>query len=303
MMTLNGMNFWNNNMDYAFRFLHMGDLLEMSKKSWDELPDAYRMRMQGTGVGKAQWSKIQKIHDQKRLTTWKGPYGDVTLPDPDKMGPDELALYKLSLDGYSSHGIIHPEFGDVPLYSDDPVGAMMFQFQGFAYAAQQKLARKLMKKGIQDPLTLQTLMAFGMFGVLSSLVRSTMYGEGEEWFESWTTPEGAIERTYELMVRSPLAVGASGMIGDLLMHSLQPINTITGTNLIPGASRRRQQDTIDIIGGPGVASINRFGKAVPGILGGIAEGSPGDVYDASKNILPFTSHIGVRALESALGDD
>lgn len=304
MMRVNGMNLWNVRQDMALRMTVMAHLWAEGKKGLSGMQPGFAARLRSAGITETKLERLVAEYSAKNVT-----YEGVILPDVDNWSKAAMEDMSRVIDTFSANGIIAPGLGEMPRFANDALGSLMFQFQGFGYAAQAKLVRNVQAKGVGDPIVLQGLLFMMLMTGISDMARETVNGRGPEYAESWSTPEGATQRVFNMFTRSPLAVSSVNTMAELMVNVAgrpgnQALKRIGLPAMIPQNSRLREREWFSILGGPGVATVNNLGAAA--VSGLAAAADPESNFESfaanAQRVMPFGSHVLYRALNSNLED-
>jgi hypothetical protein len=305
MMRLNLMNLWDGRIASAFRLAFMADAIDSFRKPWSSLSKELREGFLSMGIDEADAARMAKLADEHSVTMPNG----AKLPDIDNWPVADRNMFSRLIDQTAQEGRIAPTIGVQPRLVNSPIGAMFMQFTAFPYAAQQKFLRR----GIQDPLSpvfLQSVMIATLFSAVADAGRHVTRGQGEEWAESWNTPEGVTQRMFNIYSRGPMSVAYSGSLMDqlLILGGRAGNETLENIGLgrpLPQPSRLRERNIFEGLGGPSVTTINRLGL-LTATGAGAASGVQSDIDALPRQLqqtLPFASLWFVHAANAALGDE
>jgi hypothetical protein len=304
MMIANGMNFWNGRQDMFLRMGVIGNMWDKGRKGFAGLEPGFATKIRTAGVTE---KRFQRLMDEwsANVTKFEGMH----LPDIDKMSKGARDDLIMIVENFSANGIIAPGLGEMPTFANNPFGAIMFQFQGFGFAAQGKFARVALQKGLRDPLVMQAMLFMFSMSLVTDMAKAAQRGELDDYAESWQSPEGATQHFYNMISRGPMAVASTNFAAELGINVLgRALNTgleRAGVSpFIPQNHRLREREWWQIIGGPGVSTITDMGNAAVTGANVVGSGEFGESdWKAVKKIVPGTSHILYRGLENMLKDD
>lgn len=299
MMDLNLMNFWNSGWNHMLRPAHIVNLRTMAAKGFDELPENLQAVLRSSGIDGAALSRLDAAFKTKGTVK----ADSVELPDISKWSKADKELLRQYVETRSMNGIIEPGLGDMPLFANDPMGSLMFQFQGFPFTAQQKMVRRMQQKGIHDTLVQQSMMLMFFASVTALAARHVATGSPEKL--DFSKPGNLTQFIYDMILRSPMAVAGAGMWSELFVGMAgRPINTALGERIVPQRGRLAERDLGNILLGPGMATGQNLLTAIPEIGTDIAKGEFGSAGERAVGSLPLIStHFLWRALENSLEED
>ncbi len=301
MMDINLMNHWNARWDMMLRTAHMTNLWDIGKKGFDKADPLLQAAMRSGGIDATKLKRITQLYNEKNVKV-----GDAILPDIDNWPKDVQMDMIRWVNSRSMNGIIAPGLGDMPRFVNDPLGSLMFQFMGFPYAAQQKMARRMRQRGMNDPLVTQSLMVMLLSSTLGMAARKVSTGRTEDL--ELDDPKKLTQFVYDVLVRSPMAVAGVGFWSELAINvGGRPANNLLETmglpQIAPQNSRLRERETLGIFAGAGASVLGGLFQSGTNAAADVASGNFGDAAGRFSHTAPFTSHFLYRGLNAALEND
>lgn len=300
------MHHWSARMMRFTNLMLQVDLLKYAKMDWDKIPMSLRRGWATVGLGEAEVGRIRKLLDEHG--TIKTP-GGVELPNVNAWPAKQRENYVRAIREMGQTGIVNATPGSMPKMFRSPLGKMVGQFLSFPYAIQQKLIRPAMQHPT-SALSQQSLLLAVLFGAVSDAARQHVNNRGDEWEESWKTPDGVAQRMYEILARSALSVTMATNFTDVAsLAGGSTINTFLESNglapIIPEPSKLKQRSVDQAVLGPWATSMNRmFYLGVT--LGEAAAGSDSAqerLPEQLERSLPFGNLIWLNILETTLSEE
>jgi predicted nucleic acid-binding Zn-ribbon protein len=257
-MEINLMQHWNRAITRLLRKAGMRQLVTWGEKGWDTIPESYQATLRSRGIGPKDIEEFQRLFKERNVELVPG----LKLPDIDRWPAAARRKMERAVEIASGVGVVMPTLGDMPRWTNSPLGALFFQFTGFAYSSQNKFLRRV----AQDPTATSHMQALFMalfFTTMANGARATLRGDVDEWAESWETPEGAVQNMYEMFLRGPFAVAWSGSAAELLTSQLgrpanQGLEALGLRPVVPSVSRFQERSGLGRALGPTFAQGERL---------------------------------------------
>lgn len=264
---------------------------------YDKLSPALRAELAASGVGEAEARRLAVFFDKFGFDEIDGT---LKIPRLDKWMQAEDGDYMRDVfNGVllkaQRRSSIAAGAATLPSMMDNWVGAMLLQFQSYAF----QFTTNVLLGGTQRVLTVsdpRPLVALGMVILgagLTSEIRAAMRGEDTS---TWDTNKWA----WEVINRSGL-FGMYGPYADAAIKLVgRPVNDALGVNLFQASSKYRGNDWLNSLLGPWSGVI----KTTSGATSDLVRGEYSAAFDKAYRLIPLHQmHQGLTALGQALGDD
>jgi hypothetical protein len=192
------------------------------------------------------------------------------------------AAFERALLRYIDGNILTPGATDRPLWTQGEVGKVLTQFQGFGFAAHQRiLVAGLQQRDANALSSVLAMTALGMTSVaLRDLVRDGKIDEKRDaraWVRDGVDRSGVLSRVMEM----------DTMLGKATGVNVQ--RTLTGED----ASRFQGRSLVGQLGGPTAATIDGTARALRGAADGSMTGA--DVH-AIRKMIPYQNFLATKWL-------
>jgi hypothetical protein len=192
------------------------------------------------------------------------------------------AAFERALLRYIDGNILTPGAADRPLWTQGEVGKVLTQFQGFGFAAHQRiLVAGLQQRDANALSSVLAMTALGMTSVaLRDLVRDGKIDEKRDaraWVRDGVDRSGVLSRVMEM----------DTMLGKATGVNVQ--RTLTGED----ASRFQGRSLVGQLGGPTAATIDGTARALRGAADGSMTGA--DVH-AIRKMIPYQNFLATKWL-------
>jgi hypothetical protein len=302
MMTLNFMAHWNRAQSRGVR---KAAIMQLVTEDFDKLPANYQAVMRSRGIGPQDMAQFKKLHGEHSVELAPG----LRFPDVDNWPASARAKLERAIEVADGRAIIMPTLGDMPRWANTPLGAIFFQFTGFAYSSQNKFVRVLM----QDPTAashMQALFLALFLTVMAQGARAVLSSRTEEFVESWQSPDGVAQNLYEMYTRGPFAVAWSTAAADLAVGMTgragnQALQKLGLPSLLPQPSRFAERDLMSRTMGPSYTMgqrMMRMGAEGGAALTGGAE-EQDQFWRTAKRYTPGAGLTQLYGLDALLGDE
>jgi len=248
------------------------------------VPEMTAVRMRSIGIGDYE---IEQIAKEKEI--WGENTRGALFSNADQWkGVEARAAYERALLRYVDGNVLTPGATDRPLWSQGPVGSMLTQFQGFGFAAHQRV----LIAGLQqrDANALSSIISMIALGALSLALRDIVKdGKVDDkrdmrmWVRDSIDRSGVLSRVMEL----------DTIIGKATGVNVQ--RTLTGED----ASRFQGRSLVGQLGGPTAATIDGTARALRGLADGTVSGA--DVH-AIRRTIPLQNFLATKWLFDKVED-
>lgn len=234
--------------------------------------------MRAIGIGDYEVEQIMKEQD-----IWGEGTRGLLISNADQWKNLEArAAFERALLRYIDGNILTPGATDRPLWTQGEVGKVLTQFQGFGFAAHQRiLVAGLQQRDANALSSVLAMTALGMTSVaLRDLVRDGKIDEKRDaraWVRDGIDRSGVLSRVMEM----------DTMLGKATGLNVQ--RTLTGED----ASRFQGRSLVGQLGGPTAATIDGTARALRGMADGSMTGA--DVH-AVRKMIPYQNFLATKWL-------
>jgi hypothetical protein len=286
------MHAWNSHIRGSFGIDWANSVFKDVHKPFKDLSPSLQMFYRRHGLA-------QKEFDLLRAQYAKGSkkYGNgrVVLPDITKWDGEAYDLYKRVLKAAGDEAMLDPSVADRPFLKRNALGRMIIQFQSFVFTSGERFVAPMVQSMRLHPGELRQywslFIAFGIAG-MNDGIRAHMLGDGREWRNRWSDPQGVYDNFTGAFLRSPLAAGGSAwMYESVAALGGATINEVAEENLgfrpLREVTKWQQNQGMLGIFGPAVGLVNTLRTAA---LKG-AEGDHAEAADRLAKRLPVLNTI------------
>lgn len=264
---------------------------------YSKLTPQLRAELAASGVGEAEASRLAYFFDKHGFDEIDG---NLKIPRIDKWAQEEDGdlmrdVFNAVLLKAQRRSSIAAGAGTLPGMMDNWVGAMLLQFQSYAF----QFTTNVLLGGTQRVLTVgdtRPLVALGMVLLgagLTSEIRAAMRGEDTATWDNNKWAWEVINRSGLFGMYGPYADAAIKLVG-------QPVNQALGVDLFQVSSKYRGNDWLNSLLGPWSGVI----KTTSGATSDLVRGEYSAAFDKAYRLIPLHQmHQGLTALGQALGDD
>ena len=292
MNRLNGMAWWNKRTRVMFGTV----LLDNMRRDFSDFANLPVRKQQMYLRRQIDADMAARIH--RHFTEHGDEVDGVVFPNAERLVQDDPGAYNALVETITSvldEALIVPGVGDLPFFMSRPMGALLLQFQSFAFAAVNRYLRPLVQQ--HDAYAAMNLV-FGMgLGGLGYAARQVLKGE-----DGITKLEEQIEDSpqdlfYEALTRSPLA-GPAPLPLDMVTKLFGPaandrLADVGIPKLFPNTSRFEQRSAFLIPFGPSMGAAEQlweFGTATANLLGPDADGDDVELFRRKgERLAPFAN--------------
>lgn len=225
--------------------------------------------------------EVQKIAAEKEF--WEESHRGLLLSNADRWKSVEARnAFERALLRYIDGNVLSPGATDKPLWTQSDLGKVLTQFQGFGFAAHQRV----LIAGLQqrDANALSSILAMTALGITSVALRDIIANgkvddkrTAKAWVRDGIDRSGVLSRFMEL----------DSMLGKFTGVNAQ--RTLTGED----ASRFQGRSFVGQLGGPTAGLVDGVAKALQGAADGSISGA--DVH-AIRRTLPLQNFLATRYL-------
>jgi hypothetical protein len=234
--------------------------------------------MRAIGIGDYEVEQIMK----ERAIWGEGTRGLLISNADQWKNLEARAAFERALLRYIDGNILTPGAADRPLWTQGEVGKVLTQFQGFGFAAHQRiLVAGLQQRDANALSSVLAMTALGMTSVaLRDLVRDGKIDEKRDaraWVRDGVDRSGVLSRVMEM----------DTMLGKATGVNVQ--RTLTGQD----AERFQGRSLVGQLGGPTAATIDGTARALRGAADGSMTGA--DVH-AIRKMIPYQNFLATKWL-------
>lgn len=289
---LSGLAKWSDLVRRTAALVQLSNLSEHAKH-YDTLSPGKRANLASLGIGAPEAKRLGQLfakHGRKVEGVFT-PGTTKWLDEPD--GQEMVDVLQRALTLTQRRASYVPGYGAVPNLMGKWYGAMLLQFQSYAF----QFTHSFILAGTQRLLTTGDLTFLGAAAtqlattVLVSQVRAAMRGEDtEDWSQAKWASE-IVNRSGALGFLAPYADAGIKLGG-------KPFNDLVGAEVFEASSKYRNNNVVGSLLGPTVGYGNSVFSAAGSALAGDLEGAS----DKAFRLMPLNQEMKMLGALSALGE-
>jgi hypothetical protein len=302
MMRVNLMRPWNLFMRAGNGHLFMSDTLKNMAR-YSKLDSKVLSSYARRGIDADDATAIAQLH-AKHGSIRAGRFNMPNWAAMEADNPVAMSKFHRMVRGAIRDAIPEAELGHSPLLAGTPIGSIWLQFLSFPMMAKQIVGRLGEVRNAKAPLFMGAALQGLLYAALGDWARHALRGEGAEWMKQAETPEGWSQILYTSYIRSPMASGFQGPLGELITKGVsEPLNKILEQQglapVVPGSGKFKDANALSLLAGPTGSQVRRAYGLVNTGLGAITdEEQQESAIRQGIHAAPFASHPIFRALEA-----